>query len=167
MLTYFDALSHFCKIRDFTYTIHDFYSFWTNEWQNNLLWLFQFSIVPSFITTKFRRYISTVSQNGLKRNVGFTAKDYRRVKGDPLGVQNNHESKSPTVGRSNKIFPSSFGIVLQPIFVAFKKGYSENENWYFSQKITSCFLVTSKKCPWADVPKMGQKPNFSLKWQFF
>ena len=69
---------------------------------------------------------------------------------DPLGVWNNHESKSPTVGRSNKIFQSSFGIVLQPIFLATKKGYSENEKWYFSQK--NYFLFS------------GQVKKMSLSW---
>ena len=86
--------------------------------------------------------------------------DYRRVKGDPLGVQNNHESKSPTVGRSNKISQSSFGIVPQPIFLATKKGYSENEKWYFSQKNHFLFSGHVKKMSLSQFAKNEPKTQF-------
>ena len=54
------------------------------------------------------------------------AKDYYSTKGDPLEIQKSHVLKSSTLGRNNKIFQSSFGVVMQPIFPAIKKGCSEN-----------------------------------------
>ena len=38
-------------------------------------------------------------QNEYEQKVKTQAKDYRRVKGDPQGIQKKHEWKSPTVGR--------------------------------------------------------------------
>ena len=60
-----------------------------------------------------------------------------------------HVLKSSTSGRNNKIFQSSFGLVMQPIFLAIKKGCSVNKKWLFWEKITSCFLAKSKSCHWA------------------
>ena len=58
-----------------------------------------------------------MSQNAFEQEVSLQEKDYGRVTGDPIEVQNNHVLKSPTSGY---IYQKCFGSLLQPPFLPTK-----------------------------------------------
>ena len=107
-----------------------------------------------------------MSQNGFKWKVRFQAKDYRRVKGDPLGVQKTHVSKSFTLGRNNKICQNRFGLLVQLIFPAIKMDCLVNKKWLFCEKNNFLFSDQVKKMLLGQIGKNGPKTLSRLKLAF-
>ena len=95
------------------------------------------------------------------------ARDYYSIKGDPVEVQKKHVLKSSTLGRSNKIFQSSFGVVLQPIFPVTKKRCSLNKKWSFCEKNHFLFSGQVKKMSLSQIAKNGPKTKLWPKSGIF
>ena len=64
-----------------------------SSWEDHLSWsTFNcFYLISKGKNIPYFHSLNTVSQNEFEQKVKTQAKDSRRVKGDPHGIQNNHE----------------------------------------------------------------------------